>query len=69
MYVLAKKIGPNALFPKKSEKVIGMDQKWTKRKNERPPESTDMDLRRFRIQADDASTSRDIVAFILKGRK
>ena len=36
---------------KKIEKIVRMDQKWTKRQNERPPESTEIDFRPFRKQA------------------
>ena len=38
-----------------------MDQKWTKRQNERPPESREIDLRPFRIQM--TKSSKGLVWF------
>ena len=40
----------NALFPKKDRIVVRTDQKWTKRQNYRPQESTEIDLRPLRKQ-------------------
>ena len=36
-----------------SQKKVRMYQKWTKRQNERPPESSEIELRPFRNKGDE----------------
>ena len=50
-FYVRKRVLYNTLFPKKDRKIVRMDQKWTKRQNERSPASRKMDLVPFNIQA------------------